>query len=188
MSPEEDHETEDVEVNEPKGREEAVASSETGGSGAFMQIGAATSSAKGDHGNRDGGGKRRSLGAVGGTRQSEASVDRSALRWFKRHQNPNGMWDIDGYPNNCDGALGVKCEPGRDVGADGDAAAPGYAILAFLGAGHDHIRRRTNSVKPWRGVSIGWWPTRRPMEASARAAITKTASHHGPGRSLRHDP
>ena len=151
----EDPETEDPEVSEvsePKGREEAVAASENGGSGAFMQIGAA-SSAAGPFGHRQGGGKRRALGKYGGTRRSEASVS-AALRWFKRHQSPNGMWDIDGYPINCT-MDGLKCEPGQShTGADGDAAATGYAILAFLGSGHDH--RTPNKFRATVEAGIDW--------------------------------
>lgn len=130
--------TEDPEIaeSEAKGREEAVASSETGGSGAFMAIGA-SGGASGAFGSRTGAGRRQALAQFGGSRASEAAVDR-ALRWFVRHQSPNGMWDVDGYPVNCE-LPGPKCEPGQGwTGADGDAAMTGYGVLAFLGAGYDH--------------------------------------------------
>jgi hypothetical protein len=118
-----------------KGREEAVASSETGSTGAFMAIGAGGGSA-GMFGNRNGGGKRRALAKGGGTRASESAVD-AALRWFKRHQSPNGMWDIEKYPTNC--TENPKCEPGSNGhGGNADVAITGYAVLCFLGAGYDH--------------------------------------------------
>jgi hypothetical protein len=118
-----------------KGREEAVASSETGSTGAFMAIGAGGGSA-GMFGNRNGGGKRRALAKGGGTRASESAVD-AALRWFKRHQSPNGMWDAEKYPVNCTET--PKCEPGKGHGSsDANVAMTGYAVLCFLGAGYDH--------------------------------------------------
>ena len=140
------------EVAEAKGREEAVSSSETGGSGAFMALGAGGGAA-GALGNRSGGGKRRALGAFGGSRASESAVD-AALRWFKRHQSPNGMWDVDGYPVNCTLA-GAKCEPGtKYTSADGDAAMSGYAVLAFLGGGYDH--RTPNKYRATVKGGIDW--------------------------------
>ena len=140
------------EVAEAKGREEAVSSSETGGSGAFMALGAGGGAA-GAFGNRSGGGKRRALGAFGGSRASESAVD-AALRWFKRHQSPNGMWDVDGYPVNCTLA-GAKCEPGeKHTGDDGDAAMTGYAVLAFLGGGYDH--RTPNKYQKTVKMGIDW--------------------------------
>jgi len=118
-----------------KGREEAVSSSETGSTGAFMAIGAGGGSA-GMFGSRSGGGKRRALAKGGGTRASESAVD-AALRWFKRHQSPNGMWDAEKYPVNCTET--PKCEPGKGHGAsDANVAMTGYAVLCFLGAGYDH--------------------------------------------------
>ncbi|MBA2482735.1 MAG: terpene cyclase/mutase family protein [Planctomycetes bacterium] len=62
----------------------------------------------------------------------------AALRWFKKHQSPNGMWDVDGYQQNCtDG--GGRCEPGTaHAGEDGDIACTAYALMCFLGAGYDH--------------------------------------------------
>jgi hypothetical protein len=121
------------------GREEAIADAETGGEGAMIAIGA-SSGASGIFGSRIGVGKRHALADGGGTRGSESAVD-AALRWFKKHQSPNGQWDVDGYPVNC--AEAPKCEPGaQNTAEDGDIAATSYAILCYLGAGHDH---RTSS-------------------------------------------
>jgi len=124
------------EAEQNKGREEAVASSETGNTGAFMAIGAGGGSA-GMFGSRSGGGKRRALAKGGGTRASESAVD-AALRWFKRHQSPNGMWEPEKYHLNCTET--PKCEPGDGSkhGSDATVASTGYAILCFLGAGYDH--------------------------------------------------
>ena len=129
----------ETDATEPKGREEAMAESETGGSGAFMAIGAGGGSA-GMFGNRSGGGRKRAVGTGGGSRGSEGAVEAS-LRWFKRHQSPDGKWDAVKYPDNC--TEGAKCEPGTySQYAKGEnnvhAAMTGYALLCYLGAGYDH--------------------------------------------------
>jgi hypothetical protein len=128
---------EETDADQKKGREEAVADSEMGSSGAFMAIGAGGGGA-GMFGSRTGGGKRRALAKGGGSRASESAVD-AALRWFKRHQSPNGMWDVEKYPVNC--TEQPKCEPGSAAssnGSDANVAMTGYAVLCFLGAGYDH--------------------------------------------------
>ena len=121
----------------PKGREEAVADAETGGQGAFMAIGAGGGSA-GMFGSRSGGGRKRAVGKGGGSKGSESAVD-AALRWFKKHQSPNGSWEADTYFKNC--TEDPKCEPGQFMGYGSDqvnTAMTGYALLCFLGAGYDH--------------------------------------------------
>ncbi|HAT09183.1 MAG TPA: hypothetical protein DCS97_00980 [Planctomycetes bacterium] len=136
---------EETDSNVAKGREEAVADSEMGGQGAFMAIGAGGGSA-GMFGSRSGGGKRRAVGRGGGSKGSESAVD-AALRWFKKHQSPNGMWDAEKYFQNC--TEDPKCEPGAYEGHSAEevnAAMTGYALLAFLGAGYDH--KTANKFKP----------------------------------------
>jgi hypothetical protein len=128
------HESEDEnDAVQPKGREEAVANAEMGGQGAFMAVGAGPGSA-GMMGFRKGGGRKRGCGLFGGTPGSEAAVDRG-LRWLKRHQSLNGMWDAVNYTGNCD--ENPKCEPGANSSGNVSAALTGYAVLCFLGAGYD---------------------------------------------------
>ena len=147
-------ETEDEVVSEQpvKGREEADAVSEMGGTGAFMAIGAG-GGASGAYGFRNGGGRKRAVGAYGGSQASESAVE-AALRWFVRHQSPNGQWDVDGYPQNCQEA-GPKCEPGtHSTSVSGDVACTGYALLCFLGAGYDH--RSPNRYQATVKKGIDW--------------------------------
>ncbi|MBA3707707.1 MAG: terpene cyclase/mutase family protein [Planctomycetes bacterium] len=136
-----------------KGREEAVADSEMGGSGAFMAIGSGGGSA-GMFGSRSGGGRKRAVGRFGGSKGSESAVD-AALRWLKRHQDPNGMWNAVSYPNNCtDG--GGRCEPGSNAYDEESTsvALTGYALLCFLGAGFDH--QTPNKYKATVTKGLAW--------------------------------
>ena len=135
----------------PKGREEAVADAETGGSGAFMAIGAGGGSA-GMFGNRSGGGRKRAVGKGGGSKGSEGAVEAS-LRWFKRHQSANGAWESDKYYQNC--TEGAKCEPGKlHDASDANVAMTGYALLCFLGAGYDH--KTPNKYKTTVKKGVDW--------------------------------
>jgi hypothetical protein len=117
-----------------EGRTDAVSNMEMGSHGFTAAIGA-NSGAAGMFSPRKGGAKFRVTGKHGD--HGRTSSVASALRWFKRHQSPNGMWDVDGYQANClDGA--AKCEPGKVQAGDADVACTGYALLCYLGAGYDH--------------------------------------------------
>jgi hypothetical protein len=143
----------ETDAQQPKGREEAQADSEMGGSGAFAAIGAGGGGA-GMFGNRSGGGRKRAVGKGGGSKGSEGAVEAS-LRWFKRHQSPNGSWETDKYYQNC--TEGLKCEPGGDPmlhGSDCNVAMTGYAVLCFLGAGYDH--KTPNKYKTTVKKGIDW--------------------------------
>ncbi len=122
---------------DPKGREEAVANSETGGMGAFMAIGAGGGSS-GMFGKRSGGGRKRAVGQFGGSKGSESAVE-TGLRWLKRHQGPDGLWTATTYQNQCQ-EPGPRCEPGENHrnGINEDMGLTGLAVLCFLGAGYDH--------------------------------------------------
>ena len=143
----------ETDAQQPKGREEAQADSEMGGSGAFAAIGAGGGGA-GMFGNRSGGGRKRAVGKGGGSKGSEGAVEAS-LRWFKRHQSANGSWESDKYYQNC--TEGAKCEPGGDSkshGSDCNVAMTGYAVLCFLGAGYDH--KTPNKYKTTVKKGIDW--------------------------------
>lgn len=124
--------------DESQGRLDAVAAQELGAEGfsGVIGVGGPGSGKRGD-GDGDGISSKgpRYVDKTGVPRKP--AIDR-ALDWFKRHQSPNGQWDVDGYGANCAGE-GLKCEPGRShTGADGDLACTAYAVLCYLGMGYDH--------------------------------------------------
>jgi hypothetical protein len=126
---------EDIDNEKPLGREEAITESEIGGTGLSMAIGVG-GGASGLWGDRRGGGRKRALAGSGRGRAIDGGIE-AALRWFKRHQSPNGQWDVDGYQANC-GIAGPKCEPGSEhTDVQGDVACTAYALLCYLGAGYD---------------------------------------------------
>ena len=73
----------------------------------------------GSFGHRNGGGRRLMVKRHGGSRATESGVD-LALRWLAYHQEPDGHWDAKKY--SAEGKT--------------DTACTGFALLAFLGAGH----------------------------------------------------
>ena len=121
-----------------KGREEAVADSEQGANGFLNTIGVG-GGASGMYGNRQGGGSHRARQKMGNMGKPSASATDAGLRWLKRHQSPNGMWDAERYFQNC--TEDPKCEPGSygsHAAEQVNVAMTGYATLCFLGAGYDH--------------------------------------------------
>ncbi len=127
----------DAQKDGSPGDVQAVSTIETGSTGAFMAIGASSQSS-GMFSLRKGPGRKRvGWGTDSTTGATRTSSIEAALRWFKRHQSPNGMWDVDQYQNNCIEA--GKCEPGVNQAGDADIACTAYAVMCFLGAGYDHV-------------------------------------------------
>ncbi len=136
----------DVQVETPETPNEAptdstlgdpndVADSQVGGPGLNCAIGVG-GPPMGPYGLRKGGHKR-AIRIGHGCKGGEDSVN-AALRWFKKHQSPNGKWDTVGYYRNC--TDNPKCEPGivDHCSVEGsDVAMTGYALYCFLGAGYD---------------------------------------------------
>lgn len=163
------------------GREEALADMEFGAQGYTGSIGVVGSGA-GPLGFRVGVGKTRTSGKykhkTGVPRDN--AIDR-ALRWFKRHQSPNGQWDVDGYGANCT-EVGPKCEPGRShTGEDGDIACTAYAVLCYLGMGYDNrmpspYKRTVQQGIDWllaQQKADGLWGARNYEHAIATMAIAE---------------
>jgi hypothetical protein len=155
-----DPSTDDANADGSPGDVQAVTNIETGSVGAFMAIGASNKSA-GMFSNRKGPGRKRGALASGSTTGAErTSSIEAALRWFKRHQSPNGMWDVDQYQNNCIEA--GKCEPGVNQAGDADIACTAYAVMCFLGAGYDHVAPTT--YRPVVTKAIDWLLTQQKAD------------------------
>ena len=89
------------------------------GGGNGTGIGVDQGAGRGVFGQRNGGGRRLMVLRHGGSRATEASVDR-ALAWLAKNQEADGHWDSKKF-----GAAGKM-----------DTACTGLALLALLGAGH----------------------------------------------------
>ena len=101
------------------------------GGGDGTGIGTDKGPGRGSFGQRNGGGRRLMVMRHGGSRASESAVDR-ALRWLAAHQEPDGHWDTQKYGSQ------------HKV----DTAATGFALLAFLGAGHtERVGQYKDNVK-----------------------------------------
>ncbi|MEZ6123646.1 MAG: prenyltransferase/squalene oxidase repeat-containing protein [Planctomycetaceae bacterium] len=80
--------------------------------------------------------RQEAAARMGGTRESEAAVERS-LRWFSRTQSKDGHWDAEEYGA---GQIAVD-ENGvqRDyAGRHADSGITALVSLSFLGAGYTH--------------------------------------------------
>jgi hypothetical protein len=96
------------------------------GGGHGTGTGVDSGSGHGSFGSRNGGGRKLMIKKHGGSKATENAVD-LALEWLAKHQEPDGHWDCQKY----EGFKEVRCQ-----GINGDAAVTGFALLAFLGAGH----------------------------------------------------
>ena len=78
-------------------------------------------------------GRARLAGSGGGSRQSEAAVERG-LVWLAAHQREDGSWCFDLEKTSCKGMC-------RNSGSEpSTTAATGLALLPFLGAGYTHVQ------------------------------------------------
>jgi hypothetical protein len=74
--------------------------------------------------------RQRSVRLYGGTKESEAAVERG-LAWLAAHQSANGSWSLNHFHANCKHAA---CgDPGTVIS---DPAGTGVALLPFLGSGN----------------------------------------------------
>ncbi|MBA3936335.1 MAG: hypothetical protein H0X38_02650 [Planctomycetes bacterium] len=139
VEPVADEDTSDADTDDAgkSGDPTAVSTMENHGAGIVVVTGAGGPSS-GIFSLRTPDGRKKAAKKGGGGPATEAAVHDS-LRWFKRHQSANGMWDAEHYQDNCQ--TGLKCEPGSTTssgGSDVNVALTGYALLCYLGAGYDH--------------------------------------------------
>ncbi|TWU48534.1 hypothetical protein Poly51_44340 [Rubripirellula tenax] len=79
--------------------------------------------------------KKKLLRDYGGNESSEAAVTES-LKWFSRHQMPNGAWTFS-HNLACNGACG---NPGDEARGRALSASTAMALLPFMGAGQTHVQ------------------------------------------------
>ncbi len=130
----------DMESETAQGFEDAIGFVDAGSTGIVSSIGVGGGGRGGRYGFRGGGGKKNAVGRFGGGKATESAVD-AALRWLMRHQSADGAWHPDTWSNECpagDSCVGKNGGDKNDHGGDYPAAISGYALLAFLGAGHTH--------------------------------------------------
>jgi len=84
---------------------------------------------EGEFGGRSAKGRKALVKSQGGSEGSEAAVVR-ALKWIAQQQLPNGSWDFAQIGESPDAGKLAKCQMG----------ATGLALMAFLGAGHTHMK------------------------------------------------
>jgi hypothetical protein len=127
------------------------------GGGDGTGIGVGTGAGKGSFGNRNGGGRKLMVARHGGSKATEGAVDK-ALEWLAYHQEADGHWDCQKYEGS---AADARCH-----GISGDAADTGFALIAFLGAGHtdkigkyrDNVARGLKWLMEKQGADGRWCP------------------------------
>lgn len=85
----------------------------------------------------------------GGSEETERAVA-MALAWLAVHQSDDGRWDSDGFDARC--PVGDKCT-GPAIENTSDSGLTGLALLAFLGAGHTHMKASDHQETVRRGLS-----------------------------------
>jgi hypothetical protein len=135
------------------------------GGGKGTGTGVGVGSGHGSFGSRNGGGRKLMVKRHGGSKATEGAVD-MALEWLAKHQEVDGHWDCQKYEGRDDG----RCK-----GINGDAAVTGFAVLAFLGAGHTtKVGKYRDNVQ--RGV---YWLMQKLDECEKTAGPGRWCSNHG---------
>ncbi|MFC1479483.1 prenyltransferase/squalene oxidase repeat-containing protein [Planctomycetota bacterium] len=92
--------------------------------------------------NRTGINRKNSILHFGGGAATESAV-LAALRWFKRHQAPDGSWSYEDYSGQCKVAPACNTVDVKDyqwMAEKRTNSGTAFALLCFLGAGHTQNR------------------------------------------------
>ncbi|MCH8922969.1 MAG: hypothetical protein IIA67_07455 [Planctomycetes bacterium] len=99
---------------------------------------------------RRGEAKRKLLLSTGGNDQSELAVQRGLI-WLDKHQAKDGRWTLHRFGQECKRHGGGQCNGHGSTNSD--AAATGFALLPFLGAGNTH---REGDYRPTVDRGLKW--------------------------------
>ncbi|MCY3017723.1 MAG: terpene cyclase/mutase family protein [Planctomycetota bacterium] len=106
----------------------------------------------------DGSGRHLRIARQRGSRPDNERSVKEALQWLAYHQEPDGHWDAQKY------GASVKT----------DTAATGFALLAFLGAGHtEKVGEHTGSVQR----AVKWLKSRQAADGCIWDT-TDDGAHH----------
>ena len=91
-------------------------------------------------GGRTGGARKRLVKRSGGSKESEAAVQRG-LKWLAEHQGDDGRWSLHDFAKTkkCNG----KC---ANPGTISDTAGTALALLPFFGVGETHRQGKYQQV------------------------------------------
>ncbi|MCK6472117.1 MAG: zf-HC2 domain-containing protein [Planctomycetes bacterium] len=116
----------DADAHDAAGNQDAISDIDLGGTGTVGSLGVGGGGASGAFGRPgNAGGRLKRAIAKGGGKETESAVD-AGLEWLARHQEADGRWSHQKH-----GATNQY-----HVGMRGDVGMTGFALLAFLGAGH----------------------------------------------------
>jgi hypothetical protein len=145
--------------------------------GTISTIGVGNGPSGNPFGSRGPGKKLANLKQNDGSRLTEQAVER-ALRWFQRHQSPDGSWSPTIYANQCTGS--TPCEAGKihnhlsdsegraDHGSE-QIGITGLVTLCYLGAGYSH------QIGPYQATvkkALGWLLSVQKADGSFRDCFT----------------
>ena len=119
---------------------------------------------------RDAEQRKKLAEAEGGNEASESAVERG-LKWLANHQDKDGHWSLHEFhtTGECNGQCSM-------LGTRSDAAATGFGLLPFLGAGYTH---RSGGYKETVKTGLDWLLEDQTKEGTFRHCEGGTLYAHG---------